>query len=74
MPRPALAKRLVRAAKTAWRAGPISVEVQGRGLRCWVGGHDELRKEAAEVWTYGARRCYVRGRGGYSHWFLAQPA
>ena len=73
-----------RTLKMSWfKADPISVEVQGRALKCLVCGHDEFWKKAAQLntagasflnleWTSPSGICYLCARCGYIHWFMPQ--
>ena len=66
-----------------FKADPISVEVQGRPLKCLVCGHDEFWKNEAQLntagrsflnleWTSPTGHCYICARCGYIHWFMPQ--
>jgi len=66
-----------------FKSDPISVEVQGRALKCLVCGHDEFWKKAAQLntagasflnleWTSPSGICYLCARCGYIHWFMPQ--
>jgi hypothetical protein len=62
---------------------PVSVEVQGRELKCLVCAHDEFWKREAKLnttaaslfnleWASASGTCYVCAKCGYIHWFLPQ--
>jgi predicted nucleic-acid-binding Zn-ribbon protein len=66
-----------------FKQDPISVEVQGRVLKCLVCGHDEFWKKEAQLntagasffnleWTSPSGVCYLCSQCGYIHWFLPQ--
>lgn len=61
----------------------ISVEIQGRELKCLVCGNDSFWKREAQLhtqglsflnleWTSPTGVCYVCSKCGYIHWFLPQ--
>ena len=64
-----------------FKSDPISVEVQGRELKCLVCGHDCFHKREAQLntatasffnfdWANPTGACYVCAKCGYIHWFL----
>lgn len=64
-----------------FKSDPVSVEVQGRELKCLVCGHDGFHKQEAQLnparaglldWTVPTGICYVCAKCGYIHWFLPQ--
>ena len=66
-----------------FKSDPISVEVQGRELKCLVCGHDCFHKREAQLntaaasffnfdWANPTGACYICAKCGYIHWFLPQ--
>lgn len=64
-----------------FKSDPVSVEIQGKVLKCLVCGHDEFAKREAQLntsaatffnfdWANASGVCYVCARCGYIHWFL----
>jgi ribosomal protein L37E len=65
------------------KSDPISVEIHGRKLVCVACGHDEFRKQEAQLntagmtlfnldWLNKSATCYVCARCGHIDWFLPQ--
>lgn len=65
------------------KSDPISVEIQGRDLKCLVCGHDCFHKREAQLntaaasflyfdWASPTGVCYGCAKCGYIHWFLPQ--